>query len=293
MRTRLLLSAGAALLVILGLGGCSDDHHTNPVLPPAAPRGLFSVTGDREVTLWWYSNTEPDVVTYRVFDGSCPSGDDCPYTLIAEVPALQQEYMSCVVTGLANGVTRFYAVAAVNRAGAESPLTYNDVFDTPRPAGRGLVLSNFLVPEATGFGYDFSAFQRTSTTDVPTDIFFGYYEDTTGYIHQQVFVPDYGTNIQDAGYASSLDAVDYAPVDENGVPTGWSPTGTVEATAGHNYVVWTRDDHFAKFRVISVSPTHVMVDWAYQLAPGNVELRARPAAGEGPSGRRPLMWLRR
>jgi len=193
-----------------------------------------------------------------------------------------------VVTDMANGETRFFAVAAVNRAGAESYLSYDDVFDTPRPAGTGLVLNNFRV-SGTNTGYDFSAFSRTNTIDLPADIFYGFYEDTTGFIHQQVFVPDYGTDIQDAGYVTSLDEVDFAPDPES----GWSPSGTVEAVAGHAYVVWTRNNHFAKFRVTAVGPTQIVLDWAYQVDPGNRELKARPATEEGAAQRRPIAWLSR
>ena len=267
------------------LGGCSEKT-TAPVIPPAAPRGLFSVTGDHEVTLVWLANTEADLAGYRIYQSPCGE-PDCLYTRIAVLPApAGAQYVEYVVTGLTNGETRFFAVAAVNRAGAESDLTYDNVFDTPRPAGTGLVLNNYLV-YGTNIGYDFSAFARTTTIGPPADIFFGYYEDTTGFIHQQIFVPDSSTDIQDAGYASSLDAVDFAP------ESGWSPSGTVEAVAGHAYVVWTRDNHFAKFRVTAVGPTQVTLDWAYQIDPGNRELRAKPATEEGVAQRRPIVWLSR
>ena len=73
---------------------------------------------------------------------------------------------------------------------------------------------------------------------------------------------------------------------------GWSPSGTVEAVVGHNYVVWTRDNHFAKFRVTAVSATTVTLDWAYQLDPGNQELAVTPTTDDGVTPRRPVVWLR-
>jgi hypothetical protein len=279
-------------LMTLGilLAGCSEKTTAPivPIVPPAAPRGLFSVTGDTEVTLVWLANTEADVVAYRIYEGPC-GGVTCEYTRIASIPApAGADYVEYVVTGLTNGVPRFFAVAAVNRAGAEGDLSYDNVFDTPRPAGTGLVLNNYSV-YGTNIGYDFSAFARTNTVDPPADIFFGYYEDTTGFVHQQIFVPDYSTDIQDAGYVSSLDAVDFAP----GPDSGWSPSGTVEAIVGHAYVVWTRDNHFAKFLVTAVGPTQITLDWAYQTDLGNRELKAKPAAGEGAAQRRPIVWLGR
>jgi len=274
-------------LMLLGvlLAGC-HDHPVAPPVPPAAPRGLASVTGDGRATLGWLANTEPDVVGYRIYEGPC-GGIDCDYTRIAAIAApAGAGYVEYVVTGLTNGVTRFFAVAAVNQAGAESELSYDVVFDTPRPAGAGLVLNNYLVHD-TDVGYDFSAYARTDIVDPPADIFFGYYEDTTGFVHQQVFVPDYSTDIQDAGYVASLDQVDFAPDAES----GWSPSGTAEAVPGHAYVVWTRDNHFAKFRVTAVGPAQITIDWAYQVDPGNRELKARPATEEGASRRRPIRWL--
>ena len=276
-------------LFVLGvlLSGCGRDHTTSPSVPPAAPRGLFSITGDHQVTLVWLANTEPDVSAYRIYSAPCPQGQDCEADLVAEIPAPPgEEYVEYVVHGLANGVPRFYAVSAVGRGGREGPMSSGNVFDTPRPAGTGQVIDNFLVSHR-GVGYDFSAFTSTNVTDPPTDIFYGYYEDSTGFLHQQVFVPDYSTDIQDAGYSKSLDAVDFAP------DSGWSPSGTVEAIVGHNYVVWTRDSHFAKFRITTVSPTAMQFDWAYQVDMSNRELKARRALeGQGPR-RRPVVWLRR
>jgi hypothetical protein len=104
-------------------------------------------------------------------------------------------------------------------------------------------------------------------------------------VQPNVFVPN---DIQDAGYASSLDAVDFSPV---GQTAGWSPTGTVELIPGHCYIVWTWDDHYAKFRVTGLSATTVSLDWAYQTATGNPELHAHPThtAVNSP---RTVAWLR-
>jgi hypothetical protein len=278
-----------APIVFLGLllAGCVDDTTTRPVVPPAAPRGLFSVTGDGSVTLVWLANSESDVVGYRIYQAPCASGEGCPYERIGTVSAPHgEEYVQYVITGLTNGQTAFFAVSAVNGAGLESELSWNDVFDTPRPAGTGLALRNYLA-YSYDVGYDFSVYSRTDSPDPPTDIFYGYRVDSSGFVYQQVFVPDYGTNIQDAGYAISLDAVDYASTQ------GWSPSGTVEAVVGHNYVVWTRDNHFAKFRVTAVSTTTVTLDWAYQTDTGNQELAVTPATDDGTVKRRPVVWLRR
>jgi len=266
------------VVAALGLTGCYDSSTpTAPhdVTPPAAPRGMFSVTGDGQVSLSWLPNTETDLAGYRLYEAPCASGNSCPYDRIGSTTATQ-----FVVTGLSDGVTRYFAVAAVDQAGNESPLSTEDIFDTPRPAGSG-TLTNFVgTPDTTG--WDFSAF---GTTNSPAkDIFFG----DNGAV-SEMFTPDVFTNIQDAGYHSSLDAVDFSPV---GLNAGWSPTGSVELIPGHCYIVWTRDDHYAKFRITGLSHALASFDWAYQTAQGNPELHARPAHPES-AGRRPLVWLRK
>jgi len=269
MRTILSLMFGALLIA-----GCHDDRIVAPRLaPPAAPRGLHSVTGDHEVFLSWLANTEPGITGYRIYWGDC-GGTSCPY-----FPIGSSTTTSFVVTGLANGQTKFYAVSAVGPDGQESELSYDDVFDTPRPEGTGLVLTNYQ-SDSLHAGFEFATFTVRSYTSLFIDIFYG----TSG-SQPLMIAPFSDTEIQDAGYGSSLDAVDFAPT------AGWSPTGTVELIAGHCYIVWTHDNHYAKFRVTSLTPSRVVVDWAYQVAQGNRELRARPADGASrPRVRRAAVW---
>jgi len=251
-----------ALLAPLLLTGCVDDPHD--VTPPAAPRGLYSTTGDGAVTLRWLANTEGDVAGYRIYEAPCAEGRGCPYERVGRTAGTQ-----FTVTGLVNGVTRYYAVAAYDESGNESDLSYEAVFDTPRPEGFGQALSSYQDVPSTS-GYDFSAYTTRAWDDSRCDMFFSF----NGTIYE-MFVPDpANTGIQDMGWASSLDAIDYAPT------SGWSPTGSVELIAGHDYVVWTSDNHFAKFRVTSVGSA-VVFDWAYQVDAGNRELKIRPASPNG------------
>jgi hypothetical protein len=270
------------LLVVTALAvvasGCNDDTVAPPtdLTPPAAPRGVFTVTGDHQATLYWLANTEGDVAGYRIYTAPVENGPDGPYFRAGTVAAPTTSF---VVTGLANGVTKYLAVTAVDNNGNESELSYDTVFDTPRPAGFGATLANF-VDGVAGAGWDFSASMTRASDDPATDIFFGY----NGAIYQ-MFTRDNMTDIQDMGWAGHLDAIDWAP------EAGWSPSGTVELIPGHCYVVWTRDNHFAKFRVTGLSSSVVVFDWAYQTDPGNPELRAGRAIGDGPVTR-PIAWLR-
>ncbi len=64
--TRVLAGLAAGLVLV----GCESEHRvyvTPPdTTPPAVPRGVTSVTGDRQVTILWFENTEPDLAGYGV-----------------------------------------------------------------------------------------------------------------------------------------------------------------------------------------------------------------------------------
>jgi len=249
------------LLAAILLPGCYDSTLApRDVTPPAAPRGVYSVTGDTQVTFHWLANTEADVAGYNIYDSPCANGPGCPYSLVGTTVGT-----SFVVSGLGNGATKYFAVAAIDRAGNESDLSYDDIWDTPRPAGSGALLRPWQTQPALS-GWDFAAHTVRAWNDARTDVYFS--ADST--IDLMLTRDPSSSDIQDMGFASSLDAVDFAP------PAGWSPTGSVELIVGHNYVVWTSTNHYAKFRVIGLSG-QLVFDWAYQIDPGNGQLRATPA----------------
>jgi hypothetical protein len=251
------------LCLALFAGGCQDETETAPkdTTPPAAPRGLYSVTGDQSVALIWLPNTEGDLAGYRIYIGACPDPASCPYTMVGNTSA-----STFTVTGLTNGVVRYFGVAAVDHAGNQSALALDPYGDTPRPAGTGRSLGDRNAAPATS-GYDFSAEVVRPWDDPSTDM---YFESVAGVA--QMICPFTDTDIQDAGYATSLDAVDAAP------SAGWSATGMVELIPGHCYVlrIGSTVVNYAKFRVTGLSSTQVIFDWAYQTDPGNPELHARP-----------------
>ena len=245
-------------LMLLALG-CHEDQVVNVVpadLPPHRVDGVYSVTGDFEVTIYWRANQENDISLYKVYRNSAPTGT---FTLVGSTP--QSPYVD---HGVTNGVTYYYAVAAVDFVGQESAeLSYENVFDTPRPEGFGVALtSTFDIGGDPNSGWDFSAYRTRPSLDVATDIYYGAADG-----HYLVYAGP-STDIQDAGFVALRD-VDFAP------PAGWSADGMVEAIPGHSYIVWTRDGHFAKFEVVSRDGLGMVMDWAYQIDPDNPELARR------------------
>lgn len=252
-----------ALAVVLAAApGChEEDIYGVDRMPPAVPQGVVSVTGDEEVTLYWYDVRDHDLAGYRVYWSDAPEG---PYELLA---ATGDTWF--VDRGLRNGFTYFYGVTAYDRNGNESELSEEIVYDTPRPEGYGLVLRNASGPRAGTSGYDFSAHQVVPWDSPRADIFFAI---ERGVPRMIAGLP--GVDIQDAGYTSMIE-VNWAPA------SGWSQTGRVDLAVGHSYVVWTADDHYAKFEVRSLEPDAVVIDWAYQVDRGNPELAPRPGPRAG------------
>jgi hypothetical protein len=248
--TRVLVLAIAFLAV-----GCRGNKVTNVDRVPFRVDGVYSVTGDLEVTIYWRANQENDIDYYKIYRNSAPTGT---FSLIGTTS--QTSFVDMQVT---NGATYYYAVSAVDLAGQESAeLSYENVFDTPRPEGFGVTIRNaFTLPDSVS-AWDFSAAARRSSVDASTDIYYGAENG-----HFIVYAP-IDTEIQDAGYVALRD-VDFAP------PNGWSADGQVEAIVGHSYIVLTRDNHYAKFEVQSRSASSMTFDWAYQIDPNNPELARR------------------
>ena len=246
-----------ALSIALLAVGCHDSNKVTNVDPlPARVDGVYSVTGDGEVTIYWRPNQDNDIDHYKIYRNSAPTGT---ISLIGTSTST-----SFVDTHVTNGVTYYYAVSAVDLAGQESAeLSFENVFDTPRPEGFGATITNTFSADSIS-GWDFSAQARRASADPLTDI---YYLSQSGSF--LVYVPDpANTKIQDAGFEALRD-VDFAP------PSGWSADGIVEAIVGHSYIVLTRDNHYAKFEVKTLTSSSMVLDWAYQIDPNNPELTRR------------------
>jgi len=258
------------LLTIPFVAGCDCDCE-DPVAvdsPPFPPNGVFSVTRDGLVEIYWNDNQEADLAGYAVYRSATELG---PYNHLGDV-GKNQTWYDDVVGSNNNGRTYYYAVAAFDRRDNLSELSYELVFDTPRPEGYNLVLVELGQNPALS-GFDFWDDQIQSGTvqywnAATTDIYFEY-AGGVNYITTRT-----GVGIQDWGVIDMLE-VDWAP------SSGWLPSGRAEAAIGHSYVVRILGGggvtNYAKFEVVDVNSTEVTLNWAYQVDGDNPEL----APGQG------------
>jgi hypothetical protein len=265
---RLIPLGALGALCCLGLAGCNDSNPVAVVQAPAVPTGVYTITGDGQVEVVWNPVRGNGVAGYGVYRSSTADG---AYVRLATVMGV--ESTSYTDFDVANGATYFYAVDAFNSAGDESELSYENAFDTPRPAGQGVTVYAFQDDPARS-GIDWSAWSGSGFVkayDHPmTDLVV---HRVNGLLFVRgTAIGGFWNDIQSLGWTESLDEISWAP------QQGWSvnPDG-VELVVGHSYVVWTHDNFFAKFRVVQIVesqqiPSAIVIDWAYQIDPGNPEL---------------------
>lgn len=280
------LIAGATLSM-----GCVDNTRrrvvgTDDVVPPGEPRDVHSVTGDGQVILYWSPPRDSDLAGFSIFI----SQDDVDYYLVAEVSASRRHL---VVDGDAvpddvpfrfvNGNTYFLGVSAFDMAGNESELSEGaTTFDTPRPSGRDLRLYRADGPRADESGYDFS---RSP---------YGYPTDSGNLFVDVYFTYAGGRPVMRTPYPLVVEIEDKGLLDFDGELVGWlaegewNPSPEVVLHTGHVYLVKIFEEtrpgnafepfNVAKFQVVSLGTDSVAIDWAYQIAPNNRELKPGKAA---------------
>jgi hypothetical protein len=244
------------LATITSLIFSSCDQSVNRPDPdlyaPFSPVGIVSTSLDHGVLLKWIENQEADLDGYNVYVSNAYRGK---YTLIGTT-----RKNSFLDAGAHNGETYYYAVTAFDKSGNESELSFDVVYDTPRPEGAGVSIMDRISDPLRG-GYDFSQFSVVHYDTDQTDL---YCEASSTGIPYIVVWRD--SDIQDMGYTADLDEISQAPA------AGWSPTKDAHAISGHTYVIRTYDNHYAKVRLTTASKTGITFDWAYQTAVGNPEL---------------------
>lgn len=261
-----LLGGLLAAVGAVALTGCfvdvNDDDPDDRA--PAAPRGVSSISGDGEVIVTWIENTEPDLEGYEVWRSREPDTD---YVRIATVGARATDYLD---TDVRNGSTYFYAVLAFDDDGDESSLSPETVEDTPRPEGRSVTLSDYILdPSRAGFAFAQGGRGATDWDrdgddflDRSVDVFFRWDDELSAPLMQS---DHEDLLMQDLGFHADMTEIDVAPGE--GYTFFW-----MELIEGHVYAFFTPDEHYAKIRVTRVSDESVTFDWAYQEQPLNTDL---------------------
>jgi hypothetical protein len=255
------LSKIALLIGALTLTGCHHNIFGPDFVPPGAPRGLYTSTGDNFIELFWDENLESDVAGYNIYVSGTYSGR---YDLIGT----SRDAYYCDLDAK-NGVKYYYAVTAFDYDGNESELSKDVAYDIPRPEGYDVLLGEVNRAPNTS-GYDFSDYAIVAYDGQYADMYFEYYNG------EYYMVVGTDSDIEDMGPTSSILDIKVAPA------SGWSSTHDAVLRVGHTYVVWTWDDHYAKFRVSALSASRVVFDWAYQTRPSTALLKKAPA------GRKPF-----
>lgn len=255
-----------ALLMLTGifLTAC-DEFDEYDDTPPSVPRNVYTVTGDNRVDIFWDPSYDDDVAGYNIYRGYSESGT---YKLIGST---NDTYF--VDYNVNNGVTYYYAIEAYDYNGNVSDLSYDIVYDTPRPEGFNQAVFDYnRAPNSAG--YSFQNYLVVPYDSYSADFFF---ENYNGTYYINVWEK---WDIQDMGRTNDIWDISYAPT------SGWIPINQgenviyTEAIPGHTYVIWTEDNHFAKIRVKSISGDRMVFDWAYQLVEGNPELKIKQPNGE-------------
>lgn len=284
MRTLPMLGVVAVCVPLCS--GCTDTSprrvvDTHDVISPQEPQDVHSVTGDGSVTVYWSRPSAADLAGFAVFI----SQDDATYYLVSEVGASRRHFTlegdvipARVPFDFVNGNTYFLGVTAFDWAGNESELTASSTtFDTPRPSGRGLVLYDIAGARASESGYDFSRSPygyAMPGNDLFADVYLAFEagRPVLRTAHPEV------VEIQDMGaLAFDDDAVGWLS------DADWNPVASTELRLAHVYVLKIYEEtrpgntiepfNVAKIQVVGHGADWVSLDWAYQIAPNNPELK--------------------
>lgn len=264
MKRLLVLILIMSLYLFLAGCDCYEDRYRPDNRPPAVPTGFYSVTGDEEVRLYWDHNTEPDLDGYRIYWNDSASG------WFEYLAFTRQTYY--IDRDVFNGETYFYAISAVDYDGNESDLTYEDVFDTPRPEGMNQLYSMMGDEwDQEHAGWDFSDMRIRHWLDGRTDMYYEYLWDEDEHEeYHYLNVDGDEVKIQEWGYVDDLDEINWAPDD------GWHNDEWVLLDEDRAYVLKINnpgnETHYAKIRIQQLNPGLMKFEWAYQVDPFNHEL---------------------
>ena len=150
----------------LGTGPASNEASAKPVAPTIAsvPSGLTATPSDTSINLAWNASSGTSPITYNVYRGTSSGAEgSTPVASGLTSPSYTD-------TGLANGTTYYYKVAAVNIAGTSgqsteaSAKTLTAVYQID--CGSGSAVSPYVADEFFSAGNEFSSGSTISTSGV-------------------------------------------------------------------------------------------------------------------------------
>ncbi|MFA8344029.1 MAG: hypothetical protein ACEPO8_13735 [Rhodothermaceae bacterium] len=279
--SRLLLAA--LTLSVLVITGCNDDSPTKVIIKPEAPRNVYTVTGDRQVDIFWDHLYKNEIDYYRVF----VSTDNNKFDYIGKTNGFS---FLDNATEVKNGVKYYYAVTAVGFNGAESDLSKENAYSTPRAEGFGAIVHDYKKYEDGDFGgFSFLTGFELDYLSFDADFFFDYDADM-GKFYVNVWNP---SSIADMGLTNNINDIAEAPElssnlwSKSKITTGDYEFFYTEAKVNHTYVIHIyntnpdyKADNYAKIRITEIGNDKLVFDWAYRDVLGNYELEKRTMANK-------------
>lgn len=247
------------------------------------PGWLFSISLSGSIHLQWDDSSFVTAPTrfqwYRIYSTAYDLDfGDCGTSWLLEGTTVAPEFL---VSAMANGAPRCFAVTAVSREGYESlwsPLRQ----DTPRPDARNtLAFAYDETPAQSGFRFwqDLNGDTRAQAAELGrvldgnrTDIDFWIYRDPSDSTFW--LVPEFsGTRIRLYGTTpvADLTDIDFAPA------SGYT-RDMIQAVPGYGYVFEIVEEttlRYAALRVTHVGRDYMIFDWSFQTDIGNPELIVR------------------
>jgi hypothetical protein len=242
-----------------------------------APTGLTSISLNRAIQLQWSSNAADASSSfdhYRVYSTPYDAVRGvCTAAWVTEGTTVADAFLAA---NLSNGVSRCFAVSAVTHDGHES-VSSDARLDTPRPDARNtLVYARAVRADSAGFIFADSVTHAngvvTSAARADADFTVEQHADGSLWL---------------APARAGVTLLRYAPTrvgdltDVDRAPSSGYASQPLEAVAGMAYVFRVQEPdgvHFAALRVAFSGGSYVVIDWAYQTAPGNAELNRVPSS---------------
>ncbi len=283
------------VLILLSFLGCTTEEIIEVVGPSelSPPLGLFSITGDEGITLfWWCSNYENDLDGYYVYykqgetvdqdpQENIPSGFEIIDSVEVTTPCAELQWLDIDTlpngSPLANGTTYSFLVVAAMDNWAAISNTSNIIEDTPRNESAGEDTIYAYQDDETEAGFELSNFTVVSCVGLDVN-----YDTPSGIgdIMCEQFNPGAGVRawidginggeIQDIGYMNDWNDADEAP------GSGYAETGhSVEALMGHVYAIKTGNNHYGKIQITGIDASWNWIRFraAYQPDTGNPEYK--------------------